>query len=63
MCSERLVCDERLIRYYTVSQQLAANEMDIWRKERALGAVLMGDIAAATISATAISPILAAIDR
>jgi hypothetical protein len=37
--------------------------MDIWRKERALGAVLMGDIAAATISATTISPILAAIDR
>jgi hypothetical protein len=46
-----------------MSQQLMQSEKNTWGKGQVLAAVLAGDIAAATISATAISPILTVIDR
>ncbi|CAN9471102.1 unnamed protein product [Alternaria alternata] len=46
-----------------MSQQLMQSEKNTWGKGQVLAAVLAGDVAAATISATAISPILTVIDR
>lgn len=46
-----------------MSQQLMQSEKYTWGKGQVLAAVLAGDVAAATISATAISPILTVIDR
>ncbi|KAB2103497.1 hypothetical protein AG0111_0g8416 [Alternaria gaisen] len=46
-----------------MSQQLMQSEKNAWGKGQVLAAVLAGDVAAATISATAISPILTVIDR
>jgi len=54
---------ERLTQHYTMSQQLMQSEKNTWGKGQVLAAVLAGDVAAATISATAISPILTVIDR
>ena len=46
-----------------MSQQLMQSEKNTWAKGQVLATVLAGDVAAATISATAISPILTVIDR
>ncbi|CAN9128820.1 unnamed protein product [Alternaria alternata] len=46
-----------------MSQQLMQSEKNTWGKGQVLAAVLAGDVAAATISATVISPILTVIDR
>ena len=46
-----------------MSQQLMQSEKNTWGKGQVLATVLAGDVAAATISATAISPILTVIDR
>ncbi|CAN9431995.1 unnamed protein product [Alternaria alternata] len=46
-----------------MSQQLMQSEKNTWGKGQVLAAVLAGDVAAATLSATAISPILTVIDR
>jgi hypothetical protein len=46
-----------------MSQQLMQSEKNTWGKRQVLAAILAGDVAAATISATVISPILTVIDR
>jgi hypothetical protein len=56
---ETRVLVDHSLENFAMTEQLASSG---WKKSQ-LPAVLAGDIAAATISATVISPILTAIDR